>query len=47
MKTNQHTAEQIITVLDQAATREQSVVTVYREQGTAVAILVVTSYWGL
>jgi putative transposase len=35
MKTNQHTAEQIITILDQAATGEQTVAAVCREHGIA------------
>ena len=35
MKTNQHTAEQIIKILDQAATGEQSVAAVCREHGIA------------
>ena len=35
MKTTQHTAEQIIKILDQAATGEQSVAAVCREQGIA------------
>ncbi len=35
VKTNQHTAEQIIKILDQAATREQSVAAVCREHGIA------------
>ncbi len=37
MKTNQHTAEQIIKILDQAATGEQSVTAVCREHGIAEA----------
>ena len=35
MKTNQHTAEQIIKILDQAATGQQSVADVCREHGIA------------
>ena len=35
MKTNQHTPEQIIKILDQAATGEQSVASVCREHGIA------------
>jgi putative transposase len=35
MKTNQHTAEQIIKILDQAVTGEQSVASVCREHGIA------------
>ena len=35
MKPNQHTAEQIIKILDQAATSEQSVAAVCREHGIA------------
>ncbi len=35
MKTNQHTSEQIIKILDRAATGEQSVTAVCREQGIA------------
>jgi putative transposase len=35
MKTTQHTAEQIIKILDQAATGEQSVAAVCREHGIA------------
>src|ERR687894_554734 len=35
MKTNQHTADQIIKILDQAATGEQSVAAVCRERGIA------------
>ncbi len=35
MKTNQHTPEQIIKILDQAATGEQSVAAVCREHGIA------------
>ena len=35
MKTNQHTAEQIIKILDQAATGEQTVAAVCREHGIA------------
>ncbi len=35
MKPNEHTAEQIIKILDQAATGEQSVAAVCREHGIA------------
>ncbi len=35
MKTNQHTAEQIIKILDQAATGEQTVAAICREYGIA------------
>ena len=35
MKTNQHTAEQIIKILDQAVTGEQTVAAVCREHGIA------------
>lgn len=35
MKPNEHTAEQIIRILDQAATGEQSVAAVCREHGIA------------